>query len=133
MSKNLNFKKCLKESMTDLPIDMGDMYSEFERDVHKALDKIMDNYAVYNASNEDLKIAINSFIKKNTVNESFTIKENSCSEDKKDTYFDDEIDECIHNHYDVETAHEFMGLDDTTPRARSYSEEEIKIDYDDEF
>lgn len=48
-------------------------------------------------------------------------------------YYDDEIDECIHNHYDVETAHEFVGLDDTAPKSRRFDGDKVEIYYDDEF
>ena len=127
MKKNLSFKKCLKESMADLPIDMGDMFSEFERDIHKALDRVMDNYAVYNASNDDLRLAVDHFIKKNTVTESCNSKIECIHSE-----YDDDFSE-NNNYYDVETAHEFVGLDDAAPKVRRYDGEEIEIEYDDEF
>lgn len=64
--------------------------------------------------------------------ESESFWKNEDSEESLD-YYDDSIDECVHNYYDVETAHEFVGLDDIVPKIRKFDGKETEIDYDDDF
>lgn len=121
MNKRLSFKKCLDESLKD--------YNKCSDEVHSVLSKLWDKYKEVVAVEDFVDIVNNWMLDASDrhVEESYRTKVECIHSE-----YDDEFEESS-NYYDVETAHEFIGLDDTAPKARKFTGEIEEIDYDDRF